>query len=804
MSDPILPPEAEALDQYLNGQRITPLPPDEAALVDALKAAAIVEPDLAFATALERQLAMKANGQPQPSKAAAFNPFLWSESMRKFSAFAFTTVLIVGLLIGGVWLSARLQPIEVPNPGGGGTAVVTQVGPDNTNTPQPQPTPTPEPSVTPALELQPGLSFPDGPTGAILYRQIPLTDLTVDKAKQLAAQLGIEGHVYQSSGEGGLSQVIYDVSDGRGNVRFLGSPSYFNLTPDEYTSFVITGEPLPFDQRAAIAEAFLKEAGLLDFDFLLEPSTMNRYAVVVTRLLDGYRLIFDQSGDLNNSVSVSAEGQVQSVLNYMPEFEEVGKYPIISARQAWEALHAASPTRGISMNSSFTMLDENYRIWVPQYLEGETVDLYGYPVVFQSAEAGVPPMISLNNIKIIENTEAMAASIVPGQFTHVWGTYHPNGLQVEGWEAATQADDFLHGTFERVGDTDTAYLNIGEQRYTLNHVLADIPNRTEVEVRGVKVGDEFVWTTINTPTEGGGGGGGGGGPWPEVVLTPVADLPTPTPYVFPYQTGDVVDGVEGTAEVQYIKQPDGSRVMEARLWVSDPTIGAWPMLLQGEAVADIAQYNKLPIRVYGVVTAPNPQGVTVEVEHYEPMYPGLQVQGWRGTQSIETVEGRKVILFTAEDGTKYVSDSSLSMPEESVGSAGIVGYPGDLVTVVGINWPDKSFGGYPVIQEFSIGLATGDEDLATLIAQVAEPGEIEATDASNNSGFLGSSDIYMFEHVELAYLASDFTHGWPPPADDCSCRFVQPVWRFSGHTREGQAFAITVQALVDEYLKPVP
>jgi hypothetical protein len=208
MSDPLLPPEAEALDQYFNGQRALPLPPDEAALADALMAAALTEPDPAFAAALEKQLTIKAQRKPQPTRAAAFNPFLWSDSMRKFSAFAFTTVLIVGLLAAGVWLSALNRPEDGPNPGpgGGGTAIVTQVVPGDTDTPQPSPTPMP--TITPSLELASGMVFPESPEQVTLYRQLPMEALTVENAKQLAEQLGINGHVYQHEGEGGPSQTI--------------------------------------------------------------------------------------------------------------------------------------------------------------------------------------------------------------------------------------------------------------------------------------------------------------------------------------------------------------------------------------------------------------------------------------------------------------------------------------------------------------------------------------------------------------------------------------------------------------------
>lgn len=795
MSDPILPPEAEALDQYLSGHQTTPLPPDEAALAEALLAAAMVEPDPAFAAALEKQLATKAQRKPQPTRAAAFNPFLWSDSMRKFSAFAVTTVLIVGLLAGGVWLSTRLQPGELPNPGISVTELATQFLLDYTQTPQPSSTP--EPTATPSLELQPDLAFPDGPTGAILYRQLPLEALTVDNAKQLAAQLGIDGHVYQSSGEGGPSQTIYEVTDGTGNVRFIGSPGYFNLTPDEYHSFVITGQALPFEERASIAEAFLKSIGLLDFDYVLEPSIMSHQGVVVTRLLDGYRLMFDQVGDSNNSVTVSANGEVQSVLHYMPEFEALGLYPIISAREAWEVLNTPSARRGVSSSSSFTMLDADYRVWTPEYAPGEQVDLYGYPVAFQSAEPGRPPMISINNLKILDGTEALAAATAPGQFMHVWGVHQPDGFQLEGWEVATQADDFLRGTLEREGDT--AYLAVSEQRYILSRVPSSVPNGIEVEVRGVKLNEsEFSWTTINTPTEGGGGGGGGGNVFAEVALTPVADLPTPTPYPYPYSIGDAVDGLSGLLNVTVVDKTDGSLELWYTMW-ADSSGQYWAAQLKG-SVAGLDQLHNLPVRVWGQVSGINNDFIEITIERYEEVYPGLRLQSWLGTQEVVTLEGRKAVLFTQADGQQFVLANSVRTSEDFVN---VTGRPGDLTIVDGYAPPGKTFGGYPLIQDLSSSIANSGDELSAHINSIATP-YVQSEDDIPADSLSFLSDDFVIEQVELAYLASDFTHGWPPPPDDCACRIVQPMWRFSGHMRDGEAFALIVQALTEEYLKPVP
>src|SRR6185436_1090467 len=111
-----LPPEAEALDAFLDGDQRAALSPDQAALVDSLMAAAsAARPDPTFSRALEKRLAVKAARRRDTSGAASIlHPFLWSDPMRKFFAFSLTTVIVAALLIGGVWIIARLNPNRVP------------------------------------------------------------------------------------------------------------------------------------------------------------------------------------------------------------------------------------------------------------------------------------------------------------------------------------------------------------------------------------------------------------------------------------------------------------------------------------------------------------------------------------------------------------------------------------------------------------------------------------------------------------------------------------------------------------------
>jgi hypothetical protein len=800
MTDPLLPPEADALDRYLNGDRTHRLPPGDAALTDSLMAAAAsAQPDPSFAAALEKRLSAKAAHRQKPvpitTPTSARTPF-WSDSMRKFSAFATVSALMIILLAGGVWLSALNAPDPTTAPGGASTEAVTESAIEATTIPTE--TATPLPATDPAA-LNPDLAFPDGPTHALLYNQLPMSELTVEQAKQVAAQFGVNGNVYQHIGEGGESQVIYEVTDGTGNVRFIGSTEYFNITPDERRSFEITGEPLPFEQRASVVDQFLQSLGLSNFDYRLEPSEYDVENVLVARLLDGYRVMFNQNPESGSVVTVSSDGKMQSFIGLIPQFQELGAYPIISAREAWVALNSGASIRGVSGSStSVTPLDSSYRTWVPDYKAGDKVDVYGYPTAFHSVE-GLEPMVAINNLKIFTGTEALAAASVSGQFAHVWGEYQPDGFVLEGWETTTLPDDMIMGTIEREGGV--TYLNEGEQRWVMKYVPDTIPSGTEVEARGVKVnGGEIVWMVINTPLMGGGGGGGGGGgnSFAEVVLTPQVALPTPTPLPYPYAVGDQVEGLPGMLYALFIRQADDSLVPDYTLW-ADPTDTypqIWPLQLKG-AVDGIEILHYLPVRVWGVVTGIGDQGLEVEVERYEEAYPGMRLQSWIGTQEVLTLDNREVMLFTTTDGQQYVLMNSTTA--DASGSR--IGNPGDLVIVDGYAIPGDTLSGYPTIQDLSLTIASAASDLATHINAMATPGVglPAGAEATASSGYTANPDD--INTVELVYLASDFTHGWPPPPADCTCRIVQPMWRFAGTTADGQVFSIIVQALADKYLK---
>jgi hypothetical protein len=198
------------------------------------------------------------------------------------------------------------------------------------------------------------------------------------------------------------------------------------------------------------------------------------------------------------------------------------------------------------------------------------------------------------------------------------------------------------------------------------------------------------------------------------------------------------------------------------------------------------------VRVWGVYSEDS--GPSIKVERIEQAYPGQKIQAWLGTAEVKTVAGRKVILFTAQDGAQFVYQYSIEVPEKSVMSS----YPpGKQIVVEGVLEGDRTFGGYPILRVMMESLEPNRKDLN---GYVINSKEIPVFTPPTAPGDLIKGQVNV-DKVELVYYAADLSHGWPPPPAGDPARSVQPLWSFSGRLEDGRTFEVLVQAVADEYLK---
>lgn len=686
---------------------------------------------------------------------------------------------------------------------------------------------TPPPSLLPSgqIALLPQVQFvftatlPSAPQQVALYVQGLSPEVDAQTAAQMAAQLGIQGKATQTPGEATQTPgeaswpAIFDVSDSQHAVRFITFPNQFvyNLLGE-----VATGTPLPFEQRAAIAEQFLRDHQLLTAPYRVETLKRDANGVRFVQLLDGHPVMYGigESGAMAwIDVTVDPAGQVSLISYSAHDFQPVGEYSILSAQQAWERLSAPHAAE----RSSYAIFPpdqvENY--WERAYPLGQEVQILGN-VSATSTGLSFSALGASTDWPLSGALEGLAGRedqlvLLSGQFQEENGK---RIFQVSGAEART-ADDVTYaaGWLHRQEEQGLLATEDG-QTYVLPALPADLPDGVWVNVMGI-VGaqNNLEWTSLDTVVSwysssqscyvGGGSGGGGpsnanivGGIFAQLKLgEQTAPTPTPTPLPAEDQPGQHLEGLSGYVYVT-IYQNGGNSHTSASLTV-DGLNGAPGInyLLEGaQALSGIEQYHSLPIRIWGTVDRYLEGMPVVTLERFEAAYPGLQVQAWLGTYQAVTLEGVSTALFTGQDGTQYV----LLYAEDQPVYSDFVAAPGQSIIVEGIAIPNKTYGGYPVIKLIGAGMGS---DLAAYTITGNRPLVVDETPFTEEPASVNG--VVTIESVELAYLAISLNNCLPEHASDPlnAGLYVQPMWVFRGHFEDGRQFEMRVQALPDGDLR---
>lgn len=136
--------------------------------------------------------------------------------------------------------------------------------------------------------------LPNSPEQMYLYTQVVPAGLPNDpRLAELMAQLKITGEVSTRTSEAGNTTI--DVTGEAGSLM-LDSDDPLIMVLNNETPGKDSGAPaktLPPDERAQIAETFLKACNLLDFPYIMEPPLLSRdrdRAIRVVPLIDGYPL----------------------------------------------------------------------------------------------------------------------------------------------------------------------------------------------------------------------------------------------------------------------------------------------------------------------------------------------------------------------------------------------------------------------------------------------------------------------------------------------------------------------------------
>jgi hypothetical protein len=661
-----------------------------------------------------------------------------------------------------------------------------------------------------------------------VYQQKLSDEVTADLARQVASQWGINGEIYTTPSEG-MGDIIFDAMDGSRSMRFLNFPDQFiyqvgYVSPD-YGSALMDNLPLPpFDEQVRIATDFLEPFGLLDLPYRTLPQETERGIVAFVPLLDGYPVVQEIGVDRSNigwiDVKVNTPNQVTMVQYSHHDFLPVGQYPILTSRQAWERFSDDTEFQ----KSRYAVLSperpNSYQAWVQSYQPGEQVDLYGWINTYQPVDVAQLPLVMINDLPVTGDISGLIpTNPYDVNFIHAWGeiqgkTSDGIALNLSGWEASSLIEEYITGTLQ-IKDSQVQLLT-QERTLNLNNPPSDIPDGILVGIQGVILAGNpptLNWKFIETgeipfsygasiSCGGGGGGGagnssdadfGGGGfafPNFDTGTAPVA-----TQASDPYQSGDLITAVSGIASITrhlYFGDKSSTEVN----FYPDPLESIAPGLsysLIGENLTGIEQYHNLPVRVWGQVNHLDNGMAYLKIDRYEPVYPGLQIQSWNGTEQIITLEGKDVVLFTTSGGENYVIKSSLDWGAEG----NLIGILGDLIEIEGFVIPDQQFGGYSILKDLA-GSYPADDVVDSAQVYLWD----HTQDPASNPGAALQGKVTI-DKIELAYDAINLDRCQASAGQDPNMApwlYVQPMWVFNGHFDDGRRFILQVQALPDEYL----
>ena len=383
--------------------------------------------------------------------------------------------------------------------------------------------------------------LPESPAEANVYLLKPDDQPTVEEARILAQQFGIEGEAYRAPGPPDTNNYI--VTDGKQRlvVNFDMTLSYHA----DYSNFHFMNgsKNISQEEAASVIDSFLK-AHSFDFQYQVEKQPQNPglfYVVPLTE--DGLPIRFDYNVPARMEFIVNEKGEVLLVVSNLISYEKVGPFGIKTAAEAFQQVLNSSETiqNGVleSMRSS-GIREEIF--WQRTYPDNETVTIYGNPYFYPSVEAGKPPLVTFDQYMVhgqidgLDKLEDNPLIEATGQFSTIDGIRIFN---VDSWTISDARGYGAQGSLVKKDGLVT--MRVAGKDHVLPNAPEDVPLNTpyvEGQTSYLYVGgffdkEDFIWQTIQYYPEGalnqGGGGGANGTGFYRLNLsgTPV-QFPTPT------------------------------------------------------------------------------------------------------------------------------------------------------------------------------------------------------------------------------------------------------------------------------------
>ncbi len=344
-------------------------------------------------------------------------------------------------------------------------------------------------------------TLPLEPGSGQVQQRLPETAVDETAARQIADQYGFSGPLYIETypsdvpTEGPfVPSVTYFTFDGLRTLRIdSGSVNYSDEAASEKIDFE---NMVALPNAAALAEAFLRERGQLDFPYEVEVQPTGE--VFFYHLIDGTAVIEPEI-----ILTLNSEGEVAfSHDSVRAGWNAFGHYPLIPAEQAWQQVLAGVAENGIIVQTFTNKQNQpqpvaepdfmaDYQYWSREFTPNTEIHLYDWPQVFQPVGGGAP-VLKVRNISIIADEDTLNGLVGSrDNQLHLWGILNADQteLQLTGWEALSEYNPiFQQGSILRQDDQVIFQSNEGSS-FILPDAPVDLPEGLAVNVFGHGVRD---------------------------------------------------------------------------------------------------------------------------------------------------------------------------------------------------------------------------------------------------------------------------------------------------------------------------
>ncbi len=253
----------------------------------------------------------------------------------------------------------------------------------------------------------------------------------------------------------------------------------------------------------------------------------------------------------------------------------------------------------------------------------------------------------------------------------------------------------------------------------------------------------------------------------------------------PYQPGTYAE-IEGVLNVTVFQ--DASEVISYTQAFLSPGTCAPSLRLIGSKVDELVSFDGYRVKVSGLISTGEPNRPALIVETYHRSQPGEQAVVLLGSFKQE----QDMLLLRSREGGDYALERwCQSMPSLLTEYSNSVWWSGEKVLVRGILTGGQAAGKYPIVRIDQIQTGTEIEELENLTPDVVSrlaprPSVVPASiSVLGGQGYIEKADLILFAFP----LPSDFQDTTIEPY-----RYLIPAYRFAGHTTDGLAFTIYVQA----------